>query len=1252
MSSSRPRFQVERSSFAFTARRPVAILMVVLAVGVFGWVCYSRLALTLMPEMTYPTLSVRTSYPGTAPEEIENVISRPLEQELGIIPRLSSISSISKAGQSDVILEFQWNTDMDLIAQEIREKVDRIRLPNGAERPLLLHYDPSLDPILRLGLAGPQSLYDLRHLAEYEIKRKIESIDGVAAARVKGGLEEEFLVALDEGKLSVLKLDINQIGQRLAQGNVNLPGGNLREGQTEYLIRTLNEFRTLEEIGEVIVTRQSAVDIRLRDIASITRFHKDREIITRVNGRESVEIEIYKEADANIVAVATAVKAALFGRPDQQAYLEAEAKGSPKKSVDRTLSGAERRRLEAQERQVHQQMTDFVARQLPVDTTLELLSDQSTFIGNSIDEVKSNAFFGALIAVVVLFVFLRNLAHTLIIAVAIPISIVATFAPMYLAGVSLNIISLGGLALGVGMLVDNAIVVLESIFRCREEGDDLVTGVVRGVGEVGMAVVASTLTTVAVFLPIVFVEGVAGQVFGDMALTVVFSLLASLAAALFFVPMLASRQFGATAQALSSGFSQSDFLRLPPARLRSPLDVLQRLGRVGAVFSAFTLKLVLSLALGTVRFVPFLALRPQPWSRPRWLGRGIEWLSADSVGPIQAGWVWPGLLRMDALAHLESSLAAWLKWSVPSRRNLLVLRSPAALIALVFLIARFVAELALRLLGVGFQLAVMALAVLALGSLRLVSALLIPVTASSLNAFDHGYRALQDAYPRLIMASLRHRFTILGGALIAFVLCWWLILPRIGRELIPQVHQGEFNLDVTLPIGTPLERTAELAGRIEDVVVRQPEVERTALTAGAEDTATTASEAGEHTARITVKLKPDLDGGTEAALIERIREKFSSVPELSLEISYPALFSVKSPIEVEIRGHDLALLKRTSREAEAAMSQIPGLVDLRSTLQSGNPEIQVLYHRDRLAEYGLSLRSVAEIVRNKVQGSIATEFRRDDRMIDIVVRLREEDRFGVEELRRLIVNPGGAVAIPLSAVADFVVNEGPSEVRRIDQQRAALITANVDGIDLATASEKILTALSDLSLPAGFSYVVAGQNEEMARSLNSLLLAFALALFLVYIVMASQFESLLQPLLIMLTVPLALIGVLIALWLGGVSISIMVFLGLIILAGIVVNNAIILIDYINTLRARGIDKTTAIVEAGRARLRPILMTTLTTVLGLLPMAMGFGEGAEIRAPMAITVIVGLSVSTLLTLVIIPTVYHQFVGAIALAPDQR
>jgi multidrug efflux pump subunit AcrB len=1353
MSSRRPKFRIDDSHYALVVRRPVAIVMVTLAVGVFGWVSYQRLALTLMPDMSYPTLTVRTSYPGTAPEEMENVVSRPLEQQLGIIPKLVSIGSVSKAGQSDVILEFQWKTDMDLVAQEVREKIDRIRFPEGAQRPLLLHYDPSLDPILRLGLAGPQSLYELRHLADNEVKRKLEALPGVAAVQIKGGLEEQFLVALDESKLATLKLDIGQIATRLQQGNVNMSGGNLREGQVEYLIRTLNEFRSLEEIGTLIVARQGNVDIRLRDIATVSRFHEDRLVITRVNGHESVEIEIYKEADANVLLVAAAVKEAIFGTAEQQAYVvqqkappplpKGRGKAAPaatakKKSgspADLARAQIEAQRSSAQALINHRRQTDFLAYQLPPSTTIQLLSDQSVFIDNSIKEVKENAIFGGLIAIAVLYLFLRNVTQTLIVSLCIPISILATFAPMYMAGVSLNIISLGGLALGVGNLVDNAIVVLESIFRCREEGDDPVTSVVRGTSEVAMPVIASTLTTVAVFFPIVFVEGVAGQVFGDMALAVVFSQIASLIAALYLIPMLASKAAGMAAGdagaaagggGIAAQLGGSGFLVFPAApaagrsRFAHPWLLLGIvLGRVG-----WGLVVVLAVAVKAVAAIALIALWPVLWPIELWIGRrrlvaatatppgqpasagrlvaAASWLATDHHGPIDSARIWPGMLAVTAVSRLGASLGragSWMigrhwRWLallvVPAiavtvvllaRRGITVPPSPPAMafalpgmaaavakpwhlsiwhwfvvqswwllilvfvpgiVPFVFVLARSLTEVVLRVAGTVVQTVLLELGQSLIGLFRALTLVVSPLATSGLSWFESGNTWMQVNYPRVLTTTLRHRFIVLGSAVAALVVSVVFVVPRLGSDLIPQVHQGEFNLDVTLPIGAPLERTSEVAEKIDLVVRRQPEVERTAITVGAEEGASTSIEAGEHTARLTVRIKPGLDAATEMQVIDRIRAEFRSLPEVKIEVSYPALFSFKSPIEVEVRGHDLATLKRLSRQAEEVLAQsVPGLVDIRSSLQTGHPEIQVVYNRDRLAEYNLSLRNVADLVRNKVQGRAATQFRQEDQLIDIVVRLREEDRFGLEELRRLIVNPSGAVPIPLSAVAELTVNEGPSEIRRVDQQRTALITANIRGADLSTVSRDIVAAMETITYPAGFSYNLAGQNAEMKTSLNSLLLAFALAVFLVYITMASQFESFVQPLLIMMTVPLAMIGVVWVLWLANIPVTIMVFLGLIILVGIVVNNAIVLIDYINTLRGRGMEKTAAIVEAGRARLRPIIMTALTTVVGLIPMALGIGEGAEIRTPMAITVIVGLSAATLLTLVVIPTLYYQF-----------
>ena len=1243
--------------------------MVVLAVCVFGWVSYQRLSLNLMPDISYPTLTVRTEYPGTAPEEVETLLSRPLEQELGIVPHLVNISSISKAGQSDIILEFEWDTDMNAMSQEIREKADRVWLPQDAEKPLLLRYDPSLDPILRIGLHGPQDLYALRYLAEREIKRELEALAGVAAVKIKGGLEEEIHVALNEHQISVMGLDINQINNRLAQNNVNLPGGNLREGQVEYLIRTLNEFATVAEIAELIVARHGNADVYLRDIAEVSRSHKDREIITRVNGRESVEIEIYKEGDANVVAVAEKVRNALFGSPAQREYVEQKAREAQEAQETRGEEPQEQaaqkneEELKAQQQQAahkaaeHLLMTDFISHRLPFGAKLELLSDQSGFIENSIAEVQINAIIGGTMAVLVLFVFLRNVVHTLIVGLTIPVSIMATFAPMYMFDVSLNIMSLGGLALGIGMLVDNSIVVLESIFRCREEGDDLVQATVRGTSEVGSAVLASTLTTITVFFPIVFVEGVAGQIFGDMALTVVFSLLASLGVALFFIPMLASRQVD---RGLTEPIGRSDFLRLQAlSRARAVFgqqgrrwqvalslphligEVLLRVGLAAATLVAAVLKgvflLVCELVWWLIKPVEHFWLKRERTFQS-WVG---AWAAESRIGPFAFfERVWPGILGFESPRILGEALLRYWHWvnrsASPVWKGLKALLLPLVLVYLVAV--RFILGTIFRLVGIVLHVVLMLGWLVLVTALSLLAMVLMPVFLPLLFAFERGFGLVQRTYPALLGWALRQRLLIIGGALAVLLVCWYKLLPELGTELIPQVHQAEFNLDLRLPVGTPLQETAQIVRQLEGIAGEQPQVARVATTVGTDRSASSSAEEGEHTAQVTVRMQEGSNAAQEAALIRRLRDAVDEIPEIEVEVSHPALFSFKTPIEVEIRGYNLRPLRQLSLEAEARMARLPGLVDVKSSLQAGHPELQISYKRDRLAAYGLSLRNVAELVRHKVQGKVATDFRQDERQIDVLVRLREEDRLGLDELRRLVINPNAEVPIPLAAVADIRINEGPSEIRRIDQQRAAVVTANIQGIDLGTASGLIHDELRNMDFPVGFDFVISGQNEEMETSLQSLYFALVLAIFLVYVAMASQFESLVHPFIIMFTVPLALIGVVGALYLAQVALSVVVFIGLIMLAGIVVNNAIVLIDYINTLRRTGMEKTAAIIQAGAVRLRPITMTTATTVLGLLPMALGLGEGAEIRTPMALTVITGLVASTFLTLVVIPTVY--------------
>jgi HAE1 family hydrophobic/amphiphilic exporter-1 len=1162
--------------------------MIVAGILVFGLLSYNQLSLNLMPDITYPSLTVRTEFPGSAPEEVQTSISRPIEEALGVVTNLVAISSISKPGQSDVILEFNWETNMDEAIGEVREKLDLVFLPDDAERPIILKYDPSLDPIIRLGLTGGPDLFFDRYVAEEEIKRALETVEGVAAVKVKGGYEEEIRVDLNEQKISIMGLDIQLIRQRLAQENVNLAGGELKEGQTEYIVRTLNEFKTIPEISEISVDFQNGREIRLKDIGRVHRTYKERQLITRLNYRESVELEVYKEGDANIVEVARNVKEKVFGTPAQQEFVRQlkmrreQAKKARLAEADTTEAAQgegekkapekkdpRKRQAAMQEEMRKRAMTNFIAYGLPGEMHIELLTDQSVFIENSLDEVKNTAIMGGILAIMVLFLFLNHVPTTVIVGLSIPLSIIATFAPMRLFDVSLNIMSLGGLALGIGMLVDNSIVVTESIFRCREEGDGFVDSVVRGTKEVGAAVTASTLTTIAVFFPMVFVEGVAGQIFGDLGLTVVFSLLASLGVALFFIPMLASRQF----------------------KIKSITALQDSPGRFFKKFECFS---------------EFMA-------SIKTFGRRFSKAS----------------LAKKVLLILAA--AFWAMWIIFRLLFHLVLEIFSKIFTLIFILTGLI----VRLTGLLWQ------------------HLLSKIARLVVRIFDKGYNVIKEVYPSVIHWALNNKPAVLLLSIIPFLIAILILLPRVGQELIPEVAQGEFNVELTLPIGTPVETTADIITPIEELIMDEPEVEKISTVAGVDFTKISDSESGEHTAKITVTLIPtDNPAEAEQHVLVNIRSKLQDFSGIIYKISRPVLFSFKTPVEVEIKGFNLATLTTLSRQAVQTLSEVPGLTDVKSNLQRGSPEVQITYDRAILAFYGLNILDVANLVRNKVRGDVATQFKKEERRIDIRVKVRDEDKETIDHLRRLNVNPGSEIPIYLESVAQIDIKEGPSEIRRIGQQRSAVILANIAGRSLSDVSADVYQVMRSLDIPPDFTFEITGQNKEMEVSLASLKLALLLAIFLVYIVMASQFESFIHPFVILFTVPFALIGVILILWILSIPLNIMVFLGLIMLAGIVVNNAIVLVDYINQLMRRGLPKTEAIKQAGQARLRPILMTTTTTVLGLLPMALGLGEGAEIRTPMAITVIAGLISSTILTLVVIPTVYSLFQRGEKLSTEGR
>jgi HAE1 family hydrophobic/amphiphilic exporter-1 len=1118
---------------SFLVDRPVAILMVFLATVVFGFFSFLRLPISLMPELSYPTLTVRTEYPGAAPEEVENDVSRPIEEALGVVGGLRRISSISRAGVSDVVLEFSWGIEMTEAIQDTLEKLDLVFLPDEAERPLILRFDPTLDPVLELSLAGDgvqfegeEGLRRLRRLAELQVKRALEPIKGVAAVRVRGGLEEEIHVLIEADRLRHTGLSTDDVIRRLAEENINVAGGTLREGRTEYMVRTLNEYVSLEQIGDTIVSTTEGRQVRIRDLGEVVWANQERQITTRTDGRESVQIEVFKEADANIVALADRVKARV-GQLDLEAL---EAPERPERGRGGGPGG--RGGPGGGGRTLSEELY------LTEGAILTLVADRSVFIRKSIDEVRNAAVFGGVLAVLVLFLFLRNVRSTAIIAISIPISILVTFAPLNLFGVSLNIMSLGGLALGIGMLVDSSIVVLESIFRCREEGDDIPTAAVRGVAEVRMAVIASTLTSIAVFAPMVFVEGVAGQAFGDLGLAVVISLLAALVVALVFIPMLASRE------GLRFEGPRGSVSILIPSRS----------------FRQFRKDVAGTKGLWKLIGVPYFVLR---------MVIGTVFEIAGSIFLIVAGLV-AALFRFVLL---------------PLARRL---------VALLMALTRSTTQPLLELLNRVYE------------------------------------KSIRWALGRPAVIALIALATLAATVAIAL---------SLSSELLPEVHQGEFTVEVSLPVGTPLEQTEEILAPVEAAILAEREhIEAMIVTFGFDPATSQRSDEGEHSARFKLILETS-DPRVESQVLSRIRARLDEIPDLEARMVRPVLFSFRTPIEVEIHGDNLLELRRMSERLAEVMSAMPELADVETSQRVGAPEVQVEYDREQLARYGLNIETVASRVRDAVKGAEASLYNLGDRRIPIVVRFREADRRQVTDVADFVVNPGGDRPIPLDAVADVKLAEGPSEVRRIDGRRVAVLSANLGTGSLGGAVAALEGALvRDIDWPTEMTFFITGQNQEWERSRSSLLLALSLSIFLVYVIMAAQFESLVQPLIIMLTIPLAFFGTVLALKALGISLSVVVFLGMIMLAGIVVNNAIVLVDYINRLKRRGMDRIEAVVTAGSVRLRPILMTTATTVLGLLPMALGLGDGAEIRTPMAIAVISGLIASTALTLLIIPSLY--------------
>ena len=1073
-------------------RRPVTVVVFFVALVIFGVISFRELPVDLLPDLAFPTLTIRTEYPGVAPADVETFVTTPIEDAVGIVSGVVDISSISRAGLSDVIMEFAWGTDMDFAAIDVREQLSQLGLPGAAEDPILLRFDPALDPIMRISVGsavpGAVAVADqagLRLLAEQSIKQRLESIDGVAAAIVSGGVEEEIQINVDQSRAALLGVPLSQIASRLQRENVDVTGGSIADGAAEYIVRVLARFADLEEIGRIVVGEVGDVQVRLQDLAEVRSGYQEQSTITRTNRRASVEIAIHKEAAANTVAVAAGVRTRLA-------------------EVEEELAGV-------------------------VDVELLVVSDQSRFIEQSIRDVIQAAVLGGLLAIAVLYLFLRRLRSTLVVGLAIPISVIASFFLMFLGGVSLNIMSLGGLALGIGMLVDSSIVVLESIDRRLSAGADRADAARAGGAEVGGAVVAATLTTLCVFIPVVFVSGIAGQLFVDPALTVTFSLLVSLAVALTLIPMASA------------------------AGLRAP-------------------------AREHEDSAPDVPVQPEP--------------EHGSEAAVEAGG--------QPLAAASAEDAA---------REMLSVRVAAAPGRGVLAAAR----------GVGVV-------------LRL---LLTPLFW----LFERFYAVVSAAYPRLLGWALGHRLLVvlLAVVLLAGSLS---LAPLLGTELIPEIRQGTIVADVELAPGTPVARTDVILAELQRRAGELPAVAQTYAVAGS---SRTGNEVRENSGQIVIDLHPEYRGGGEDRALAELRAALAGVPGATVTFGRPPLLTFDAAVEARIGGAAPAVLERAARSVAERLAALAGLADVRARLAGTSPEVVIDLNRPKLAELDLDAETVGEIVAAKLQGEVPTALERGRQDVSLRVRTRPEDRASIDDLAGLIVATVGDVPVPLSAVAAVTVAQGANEIRRVDQRRVVLVTGNLDGRDLGSVTAEVQAVLAAAEAEHGVVAELAGQWQDMVESFASMRLALILAVVLTYLVMAAQFESLLHPLIILAAVPFGLVGVVLTLAVFAVPISAIALIGVIMMAGIVVNNAIVLVDYINQLRRGGMESNAAIRQAALTRLRPILMTTATTVLGLVPLALRLGQGWELRQPLAVTVIGGLLFSTLITLVLVPTLYSLVGG---------
>ena len=1014
----------------------------ILAFVVIGAFSYTKLGLDFLPELDFPYVTVTTVYPGAGPKEVENLITEEIEDAVSTVDGIKHVRSTSMENYSQVFIEFAMGVDVDFAAMDVREKVDAIKadLPDDAEAPAILKFDPNAKPVVYLAVHGERPVNELWEFADDVLKDRLSGVPGVAAVEIVGGKTREILIAADQGRLAACQLSVLDLVDRLGRENLDLPSGHITESRTEYTVRMDGEFETVEQIRNLDLVTPDDKVVYLRDVAEVLDTFEEQRSLARFAGKECVGLTIKKKADANVVRV-----------------------------VDKVLDAVERAK-----------------RQLPSGVRLEVVDEESAFIRESVRDLRNNILLGIALTAVVLYLFLHSATSTVIVAIAMPVAIISTFTLILFAGFTLNVMSLMGIAVCVGILVDNAIVVLESIHRHLEQKGTPAEAAASGTTEVTLAVIGATLTNLVVFVPIAFMSGMIGQFFKQFGLAITFATFMSMLISFTLTPILASKLL----------------------KKKGPDD---------------------------------------------------------------------------------------------DRKKLF---SPMALF---------------------FRL------------------------------WDWGYELLASAYVRTLDRALPRRWVVLFVAAALF-LASFVLVPRLGVEFVSEPDMGKLTLFLEMPPGTPLTETDRVLHQINEVVTDLEEVRHTYTTVGKLEGTFGRTSEGVHVGQVLIVCTDKWERSrTIEEVAEVLRDKLGGLPGASVTVLRASPMGAEAPVQLEISGPEFDKLQEVAERVQGALTRVPGAVDVDSTWRSGKPEIVAVPDRKRIADHGLAVAKVARVMRAGIEGLVASQFRVAGREYDIRVKLAEEDRQDSTQVRGLLIPIKDKPGIPLDSFVKIESRTGPTQIIRKDKQRVIIISANLAGRplgDLVSDATAKLDTHRDEWFPPGYDYYFGGSTEMMREAFQDLLMAFGLAIILSYLVLAGLLESFIQPFTIMLTLPLALIGVFASLYVSGLTISIFSLMSIVMLVGIVVNNAILLLDYTNTLRKAGQTRREALLQACRTRLRPIIMTNLATVMGMLPVTLSQGLGSEIRVPMAVVSIGGLMISAVLTLFVIPSVYTIFDDLAALFTRRR